>query len=1123
MAITTIKIHPAIGIARVGNSPDEFFVGPEKPWDRTPPPGGYKDSQCRIKRQAARFRLFAYDGSGALVKEITTADGQITWTAHLVNRKAAAPIFNGTPLRNPTITNPADRAALVIDSGARTLVGANQIAKFDTGKFKLPGGSATVLLGEIRTDADARLIVLGGHGKSGSPINEPLNSLFDNADWYDDIADGPINATVKIGATTFTAVGGWVVVAPPKYAPPVDNVITLYDRLYDYHVKNSLLTAPATPSYTQHIYPILLGAAQIAAVETVPSYAHMWPHPITDAGVRSTIFFRLKAPNGGGGNMPALADGHLNDGRLTATQYQIMEKWKNGTFTNDWAGTPAPDPNITPQGMDRAALENCVGGAFHPGIEAGEFLVSNTANFSEPFRFNHSTVKPGDVTAQMALPWQTDFLACGTNWWPPARPNRIQPEGSAIPADWHRGVANGTEMIDEWHTLGFVVKQGSKYVEVDRCDSTYINLLTPSLNFVNVPQGPMGMSRKQMLAVAFEVQSGAAVTLEILTPPTHPRIKSYLSSTVTVGPTSGSSVVTARLWLTYETGAVGESVTNAVTIRHTGSSRQWMIPIYANTVARKKAAIALALDRSGSMSQDRGDGVSKIESLREAGKIFVDVMLQDDGIALVRYDQDAQIIQSATALGGLVLDPGRENTKNILSGPQLDPAGATSIGDGIFEARGILDGLTGYDVKGLVVLTDGVENRSRWISDVGGLINAQTYAIGLGTAQNTSAAALQRLSGNNGGYLLLTGAIAGDNRFLLQKYFLQILAGISNADIVLDPQGELRAGDVHRIPFPMTEADAGMDVILLSPYPQYINFRLQTPSGGIVDPPFAASHPGVVFVQSQGVSYYRLRLPVEYMASRFDDRGTWHAILEIGRPSAGIHGGAFSTSQDAVFTAASTSEVGPAYVHTGAHFASMVSRREYPVMAQQHENFQRRTGLPYSLLVHSYSDISFRATATQTSFEPGTEVNLYAEIRVNTVAMDVSAEVWADIAQPAGGIVRVDLKANAPGQYAASFKTTAAGQYSIRIQASGKSPLGWPFRRERTLIAVVWLGGDQDANRDPRDPRDSKSSLCELLECLVKTGAVSEQFRSHLKEEGIDLRKLQDCLCGERARHHDEG
>ena len=28
---TIYKIHPAIGVARVGNSPTEFFIGPESP------------------------------------------------------------------------------------------------------------------------------------------------------------------------------------------------------------------------------------------------------------------------------------------------------------------------------------------------------------------------------------------------------------------------------------------------------------------------------------------------------------------------------------------------------------------------------------------------------------------------------------------------------------------------------------------------------------------------------------------------------------------------------------------------------------------------------------------------------------------------------------------------------------------------------------------------------------------------------------------------------------------------------------------------------------------------------------------------------------------------------------
>ena len=56
---TIYKIHPAIGIARLGNSPD-FFIGPELLNAELDPPGGFKDNQCRVKRQAARFRIFAH-------------------------------------------------------------------------------------------------------------------------------------------------------------------------------------------------------------------------------------------------------------------------------------------------------------------------------------------------------------------------------------------------------------------------------------------------------------------------------------------------------------------------------------------------------------------------------------------------------------------------------------------------------------------------------------------------------------------------------------------------------------------------------------------------------------------------------------------------------------------------------------------------------------------------------------------------------------------------------------------------------------------------------------------------------------------------------------------------------
>jgi|SRR5882724_8185695 len=135
-AIKTIKIHPAIGIARLGNSPTGFFIGPERPGVSPRPRGGYRDAKHRIKRQAARFRLFGYDKNGKVVKEITSADAKIVWSVHLANSKAEWKRFEGlnanVPRRNAGVT---DRASLIVDPGARLLSGPNKKGIFDTGKF----------------------------------------------------------------------------------------------------------------------------------------------------------------------------------------------------------------------------------------------------------------------------------------------------------------------------------------------------------------------------------------------------------------------------------------------------------------------------------------------------------------------------------------------------------------------------------------------------------------------------------------------------------------------------------------------------------------------------------------------------------------------------------------------------------------------------------------------------------------------------------------------------------------------------------------------------------------------------------------------------------------------------
>src|SRR5262245_58741055 len=96
------RIHPGIGIARVGNSnhPDGYFVGPEAPRDPhkiEAPDGSYKDADGRIKRQAARFRIYAYDEAGKNLGELPLCSkdreagqaARVEWKVHLANKKGA--------------------------------------------------------------------------------------------------------------------------------------------------------------------------------------------------------------------------------------------------------------------------------------------------------------------------------------------------------------------------------------------------------------------------------------------------------------------------------------------------------------------------------------------------------------------------------------------------------------------------------------------------------------------------------------------------------------------------------------------------------------------------------------------------------------------------------------------------------------------------------------------------------------------------------------------------------------------------------------------------------------------------------------------------------------------------
>ena len=96
--IAYCKIFPPIGIARVGNSleRDGFFIGPEG--IALPGPSDerrFTDAAGAVLRQAARFRIYAFDTKDAVISELTAQKAELTWSVSLANKKPEWFEFDG--------------------------------------------------------------------------------------------------------------------------------------------------------------------------------------------------------------------------------------------------------------------------------------------------------------------------------------------------------------------------------------------------------------------------------------------------------------------------------------------------------------------------------------------------------------------------------------------------------------------------------------------------------------------------------------------------------------------------------------------------------------------------------------------------------------------------------------------------------------------------------------------------------------------------------------------------------------------------------------------------------------------------------------------------------------------
>src|SRR5262249_20022567 len=137
-------------------------------------------------------------------------------------------------------TNDQRKKTLELDGGLQRVKGgdAMTIAHFpidhDLTKKKPSGETKLKIrtLGELRSDADGRLIIIGGVGQSDFDPglgNEQITTFANNDGWYDDVSDGPVDAELSIDGVEHEVVSAWALVAPPDFAPAVHSHRTMYD------------------------------------------------------------------------------------------------------------------------------------------------------------------------------------------------------------------------------------------------------------------------------------------------------------------------------------------------------------------------------------------------------------------------------------------------------------------------------------------------------------------------------------------------------------------------------------------------------------------------------------------------------------------------------------------------------------------------------------------------------------------------------------------------------------------------------------------------------------------------------------------------------------------------------
>jgi hypothetical protein len=603
---------------------------------------------------------------------------------------------------------------------------------------------------------------------------------------------------------------------------------------------------------------------------------------------------------------------------------------------------------------------------------------------------------------------------------------------------------------------------------------TSVSQDNPTLDFGDVPT-----MTTMLRAAVFSVESCVPVSFQVTVPPAAPF--AVQGSPLLVSLPEGAPTRKARLFFSMACGAPGTSSSGTATIRCLETNEDFTITLIGDCVPRPTVAVQLVLDQSGSMLAPVPGLGDKAGLLRFSANVLIDLLYPDSGIGVNAFDQDPHPMMGVQVAGAAGFGPGRLAAHAAIGGYAPNPNGLTAIGDGIELGKALLDASPPFDAKAMIVLTDGIETASKRVDEVAaGVIGTRVFAIGLGTAESIQPATLQALANGTDGYLLMTGPVDDSRAFLLAKYYLQILAGVTNNDVVTDPEGVVVSGQTVRIPFDLTEDDMEVTAVVLAPSPQSLIIGLEAPDGHIYHQANIGFDPTITYSYGASSVHFRASLPLIHDSNVPTHEGRWNLLLALGR-----------RGREGYLT----------------HFAAAAAAQ-----------------MPYSASIYAYSNVRLRARMAQAGYSPGAVLTLTAMLSQSSLPFEGTATMIAELTRPDGSEVTRTMTAQPEARWTLTIPTTESGVYRARVIAQGRTPRDQRFTREQIVTGQVWIGGDNPGNQgpggrgDPAQPTDPGRGgggdvVGELLCCLLKGGALSEEALRNLRRFGVDVDHLHKCLA----------